>query len=73
MNNFFFKTNKKTYLRKKSKLLQDYVVAGLTLGVVVILFNRYNKRINPKDVAEDNIGLLYYYDNIISNNYIKIF
>ena len=57
MNNYFFKTSNKTYLRKKSRLLQDYMVAGLTVGVIAILINRYNKRINPPDLAKQNISI----------------
>ena len=50
-----FSNRPKSYLRKKSALLQDYITIGLVIGSFYIIGKLYNKKINPSvDPKEQN-------------------
>ena len=57
---------KDKYLRKKSYLLQDYIVLGLFLGICGTLVLKFNRKINPKDQSDNNLS------KTISLNFILI-
>ncbi|EDK31513.2 hypothetical protein TTHERM_00411549 (macronuclear) [Tetrahymena thermophila SB210] len=84
----FFQKNERKYLRKKSALVQDYMLAGIGVVSIGLFCNYYNNKLNPPDPEEDTdqtevlqkIGIKDLYQNKILNalrvdfiiNYLKI-
>lgn len=41
-------------MRKKSSLLQDYITGGIFASIIAFMVHRYNKRVNPPDIGDDD-------------------
>ncbi|KAL4446920.1 hypothetical protein ABPG74_014892 [Tetrahymena malaccensis] len=71
----FFQKNERKYLRKKSALVQDYMLAGMGIVSIGLFCNYYNNKLNPSDPEEDTdqtevlqkIGVTDLYQNKILN------
>eukprot|EP00825_Cyclidium_porcatum_P044826 TRINITY_DN6673_c0_g1_i2.p2 TRINITY_DN6673_c0_g1~~TRINITY_DN6673_c0_g1_i2.p2 ORF type:complete len:108 (-),score=25.84 TRINITY_DN6673_c0_g1_i2:104-427(-) len=53
MNNYFFKQTQRKFLRNKSDVLAEYMVGGVFVMIVAVIFDNYNSKLNPEDPAED--------------------